>query len=183
MGKPTLVVVCGPAGTGKTTLAHRVGGLIGCPVVSMDEIKEGMVHANPGFVAAPADRLTLRTVDVFFDVIELMIRAGVTAVVEAAFQDHRWRPRLEPLRALADMRVLSCAVPDDIARYRQVRRQQDKPVRAAHADAEHLRMAATARGFAPLDLDVPTLSVDTSDGYRPSLAEIVEFAGSHASTR
>ena len=45
---PTLVVVSGPAGTGKTTLARTLAAAIGCPVVSRDEIKEGMVHASPG---------------------------------------------------------------------------------------------------------------------------------------
>jgi hypothetical protein len=31
------------------------------------------------------------------------------------------------------------------------------------------------RPFEPLELDVPRLDVDTTDGYRPTLAEIVEF--------
>ena len=40
---PILVVVSGPAGTGKTTLAHRLAAAIGCPAICRDEIKEGMV--------------------------------------------------------------------------------------------------------------------------------------------
>ena len=43
MGRPTLVLVTGPAGSGKTTLASAVGAAVGCPVVSRDAIKEGMV--------------------------------------------------------------------------------------------------------------------------------------------
>ena len=71
---PILVVVSGPAGTGKTTLAHRLAAAIGCPAICRDEIKEGMVlhrsvrptAAQP--VSAP-DRqaLQLRTLDVFFE--------------------------------------------------------------------------------------------------------------------
>ena len=47
MGTPTLIVVSGPAGSGKTTLAHALAAAVGCPAVSRDEIKEGMVASNP----------------------------------------------------------------------------------------------------------------------------------------
>jgi hypothetical protein len=46
--------------------------------ICRDEIKEGMAHPNPGFVAAPGDELTMRTLPIFFDVVELLLRAGVT---------------------------------------------------------------------------------------------------------
>ncbi len=41
---PTLVVVSGPAGSGKTTLAHRLATAVACPAIIRDEIKEGMAH-------------------------------------------------------------------------------------------------------------------------------------------
>jgi predicted kinase len=63
------------------------------PAISRDEIKQGMAHATPGFTG---DELTRRTFPVFFAVLDLLLRSGVTTVAEAAFQDHlrRWpRPR------------------------------------------------------------------------------------------
>src|SRR5262249_38327197 len=77
----------GPMGSGKTTLAHRLARSVGCPAICRDEIKEGMVHTTSGFVARPGDELTMRTLPVFFSVLELLLRAGVTTVAEAAFQD------------------------------------------------------------------------------------------------
>ena len=53
-----------------------------------------------------------------------------------------------------------------------LQRGTEQPTRAAHADLEHL--AAVAE-FAPLSLDVPTLDVDTTDGYRPGLPAVVAF--------
>ena len=48
-------------GSGKTTLAHKIAQAVGCPAICRDEIKEGMAHATPGFVSAPGDDLTRRT--------------------------------------------------------------------------------------------------------------------------
>ena len=107
---PTLIVVSGPPGSGKTTLAHELAAALGCPVISRDEIKQGMAQATPGFTGAPGDELTRRTFPVFFAVLELLLRSGVTTVAEAAFQDHLWRPELDKLRSLAEIRVVHCTV-------------------------------------------------------------------------
>jgi adenylate kinase family enzyme len=40
---PALIVVSGPMGSGKTTLAHRIAQAVGCPAICRDEIKEGMM--------------------------------------------------------------------------------------------------------------------------------------------
>jgi predicted kinase len=94
MTLPTLIVVSGPAGSGKTTLAHELAQQIGCPEICRDEIKEGMVHAGAArFVAEPGDALTKRTLTVFFSTLQLLLHGGVTVVAEAAFRDQVWRPQ------------------------------------------------------------------------------------------
>jgi predicted kinase len=174
--EPTLVVVSGPPGSGKTTLAHTLAAAIGCPAICRDEIKEGMAHATPGFTGAPGDELTQRTLPVFFGVLNLMVRAGVTTVAEAAFQDHVWRPRLEPLRGLARIRVVHCTVGAEVAAARIIRREQDNPLRRVHADLrDQAEREASHQAFRPVRIDAPALEVDTEDGYRPSFGQILSF--------
>lgn len=178
MTLPTLVVVSGPPGSGKTTLAHQIAPALGCPAICRDEIKEGMVHANPGFVPSPGDPLTMRTLTTFFEVVGLLIRSGVTVVAEAAFQDRLWRPGLEPLTDLATIRIVHCLVDADVAHNRIARRSSENPRRAAHTDqlvAERRIMSHDS--FAQISLPVPTLQVNTTNGYNPGVGEIVEFIG------
>jgi predicted kinase len=176
---PTLIVVSGPAGSGKTTLAHQIARAVGCPAICRDEIKEGMVHATPGFTPSPSDELTMRTFELFFEVLGVLVRAGVTVVAEAAFQDKLWRPRLAALAELAAIRIVRCVVDPAVAQARIAQRAEGDVLRGAHADQELLRALAAGEmslaAFQHISLPVPSMDVDTSDGYRPGLAEIVAF--------
>ncbi len=177
---PTLIIVSGPPGSGKTTLAHQIACAVGCPAVCRDEIKEGMVHAAPGFVGGADDDLTMRTLPVFFEVIELLLKAGVTTVAEAAFQDHVWRPRLTPLLGLATVRIVHCVVDAEVAFERILHRNTDDRTRRAHADptpADRPEFLRRHREFNRVDLGLPWIEVDTTSGYHPGITAIAAFAG------
>ncbi|MEU9700249.1 AAA family ATPase [Streptomyces sp. NPDC047981] len=180
MSTPIAVVVSGGPGTGKTTLAHELARVLGCPAIIRDEIKQGMVLSHPGYQGGGDDPLNHPTLHAFFGTLNVLLKAGVTLVAEAAFQDRLWRPNLEPLIGLAHLRVIRCTTQADIAHDRIVQRAKADTHRAAHGDQDLLEALAAGEhsldSWAPISLDVPTLTVDTSDGYQPGLHDIADFA-------
>jgi predicted kinase len=171
VASPTLVVISGPAGSGKTVLAHELARAIGCPAICRDEIKEGMVHAIGAFTAAPGDVLTVRTLPLFFAVVRLLLEGGVTLVAEAAFQDKLWRPNLEPLAELATLRVVQCHTDTVTA----LARMADRAARTAHADVEVIGDNRYFDDFDRLALSASSIDVDTTSGYEPSIERVVSF--------
>ncbi|MEY2472703.1 MAG: hypothetical protein QOK28_2032 [Actinomycetota bacterium] len=130
-----------------------------------------MVHTIGEFAPAPGDELTRRTFPVFFAVLRLLLEAGVTVIAEAAFQDHLWRPNLEPLAELARIRVIQCHTDGR----ELVARRAARGKRTAHADGAVLDTDQHEQKFGRLSMPLPSLDVDTTSGYAPDLDEIVAF--------
>ena len=177
MRQPALVVVTGRAGAGKTTLAHALARAVHCPAVCRDEIKEGLV-CTIGDADERGRDIQLHATNIFFDALALLLGRGVSVVAEAAFQHKVWAPRMEPLLVVARVRIVLCDLDPERALARRIARGLADPARARFHpnEAARNRTAGGTVSYDPPRLDVPTLQVDTSDGYQPAFETIVEFA-------
>jgi len=194
---PTLTVISGPPGAGKTTLAHAVAERIGCPAICRDEIKEGMVlAAGPGFGPEDHDPLNWRTLEAFFAVLQTLIRAEVSLVAEAAYQDRLWRLGLDPLLPWARVLIIRCHVSVELARTRQQHRLATDSRRSAHADAAYLARLGDAPGRPATEdpvsdpagfdwprLDVPALDLSTDSDLSTAVDAAADFALTSGSAR
>jgi hypothetical protein len=142
--------------------------------------KEGLAHAERDYTPTPGDALSYRALDAFFGVVHFLVDAGVTLVVEASFQHALWEPGLRPVLRSARVRIVHCRVDAAVAWERITRRADETAARrAVHGDYRLLepfeRFKKTFNSFNPIALTVPSLEVDTTDGYDPAVDEIVAF--------
>lgn len=151
-------------------------GKIPCPAICRDEIKEGLVHADGGGTPAWGSPIADKTFEVFYGALRLMLSAGVTLVAEAAFRRSRSEPELLPLIELAETRMLLCSTSQSIARdltssgARFAERAKSDPLRRLSHPDDHILEAIDSGqlpmdSFHHLDLPIPVLTVDTTDGY------------------
>ena len=173
MNVPKLIVVTGRPGSGKTTLSHALARSIRCPTLCRDEFKEGLVHTF-GERPTPDEhmRLNRQVYDTYFRAVELLLRDGITLVAEAAFLHKLWVPKLQPLQDIAQIRLIVCSIDPILARTRFIQRNVSDPERESYHGSGVIQPDSV---YEPPQLAVPVLTVDTSDGYNPSLERIKEF--------
>jgi predicted kinase len=179
--QPLLVIVRGKPGAGKTTLARRLAepDALGLPLLSRDAIKAGMVEMHGVESDVVRARVVPLAFDIFHATIDQWLHAGVSLIAEEAFSRSRAEASLQALLRQADARVIDCDTSDAEAARRYIEREQTNPHKRADVLAATIEQMAAGtypwRIFDAFDLGVPTLRVDTTNGYTPSLAAIVEF--------
>jgi predicted kinase len=173
-GLPRLVIVTGRPASGKTTLAHQLSSEIGYPLVSRDELMEGLVNTLERGGRIDTDP-KWHVFNLFFQTIEILLGNGISIIAEAAFQHGNWIRGLEPVLDFTDIRTIICTVSPELARERFESRRSTDPDRSKYHDG-----ARSAEDCIPVvydvpDLGCPSIEVDTADGCTPTLDEIVEF--------
>jgi predicted kinase len=154
-----------------------------CPVVSRDEIKEGLVHARGGGTPDWGAPVASETFALFYRIVGELIRSGCSVVAEAAYLKDLSQ-EIADLLPQADACIVHCQVDRDVAMRRFMERAASDPIRReSHPDAEII--AAMERGdfewerYEPMELGIAVLRVDTTKGYEPMLDHVVAFSRSH----
>ena len=93
------MIVSGPPGAGKTTLAGRLGAELGLPVFDRDDLKDVMFDALGWSDRAWSQRIGGAAYELLYLIAERLIGRGVSAVLDTNFQRDVTGDRL---RALAD---------------------------------------------------------------------------------
>ena len=178
--KPKCVIVTGRPGSGKTTLARKLGERLRMPLISRDDIKEGYVNTS----GLKHDELPPNTnglvTELFFGIVNHYLAGNIAVVIEAAFQHHVWEPKITEIVELAHVSIIVCSVDEAVAARRHLQRGLENPDREFyHGDRRVAHYRKTGEVLFPESylvphFDLPTIQVSTDGEYVPRIDEILE---------
>ncbi len=160
---PTLVVVCGLPGVGKTTVAEQVAERLDGLLLRTDVIRKEIL-SDPDYTEEES-RMVYREL---FDRARRTVEDGRSVVLDGTFKDAADRDRATELSASlgVDFRLVAVECDEDVVRERIERREGDE------SDADFEVHAMYREQFDPISMDHVT--VDNSEGLDETTRQVAE---------
>lgn len=155
------MVLAGPPGSGKTTMAVPLASALGLPLVAKDTVKEALMDSLGVDSVDRSTELGRAAFAVLFALAGELLDVGTGLVLEAHFAHGRSEADLAPLAARGRAVVVHCWAPREVLAARARGRAGGR--HAGHFDLARLDRPAEVD---PPDLGVPCLRVDTSGPWR-----------------
>jgi predicted kinase len=180
---PLLVLVSGAPGTGKTTLAQYLSQTLALPLLSRDMIRHIVLDAFNVQSWDEGKSYSIAIYDIFYGIIAQLLKANLSVIADCNFYRGVSESFIRPLISdtTAHAILVHLTTTPEISMRRFIERAQQPDRRHSSFDADRIaqiqsgEFKASPAQYEPLDLDVPTLVVDTTVNYEPDINIIVEF--------
>lgn len=174
-GRALLIIVTGPPGAGKSTIARDLGRLLSLPVLHKDGLKEAIVDEIGAADLAASQLAGQAAFAALYATAGALLDASADVILEANFRRGLSEHGLRPLVGhAAETVIVQCEAPAAVVVGRYRRRIGSR--HQAHFDAERLAtVEQDALDGSTYELDLPArlIRVDTSGLQpHPSVKEI-----------
>jgi len=133
--KPTLILMAGLTGTGKSVRANSIAPRIGADIIRTDILRKEMLHMAPTDRYPEAfgkgiysDEITRKTYDRALELASEKLAEGKSVIIDASYKSRRDRQRALTAaeRLKADFFIIECICPENIVKERLDLRMSDK---------------------------------------------------------
>lgn len=176
MPKPHLVIIAGPPGAGKSSLAQPLARRLGYTLLGKDAIKERLGDAFGDTASNHSRKLGLGAILVLYDVARELLQNGQAVVIESTFYKGTAEADLRPLIALANAVMIHVTADDEmlVSRYEQREASGERhPVHSGAGHVDELRHHLESGATQPPDIAIPVIEIDTT--YGPLDIEEIAF--------
>jgi predicted kinase len=169
--KPLLVVVSGPPGSGKTTIAEALRERLGLPLLAKDRIKESLGGSLGIEDRAGSHRLGVAVFELIGELVGELLAAGVSVIAEGNFTtETRFLSELPPSRIVQ----VHVTAPPAVLHQRLLDRDTHRhPVHYDREAADEIASSVAAGQWDALPLDGVLVRVGTEPF--PNLGQVTEL--------
>ena len=178
---PLLVIVSGPPATGKTTLGRKLACALGLFMLGKDDIKEHLGDVLPARSLADSKALGAAAYELLFHLVGDALESDISVLMETPLYREFHDQQVQDLVSRARALCIHCYAPQEVAATRFRQRYDRGERHLVHFDAEQpfitgaVSDAEWDRRACPLDLSIPTLVLDTANGYLDDLDPVLRF--------
>jgi predicted kinase len=177
MTSTRMIIVSGSPGSGKTGLAAKLGEELGYPMISRDSLKEVLMDIWPPQDRDDSERLGRASWPLMYQVLDALLGRIPGVIVESNFvrgdSEEDILDRLHRSTAI----LIHCSADEQIIAERIEERKYDQNRHEGHFDEQigpDVMKAIDEDEYEPLELPIPVVRVDTTNGYNPSMEEILQ---------
>ncbi|HTK04116.1 MAG TPA: ATP-binding protein [Candidatus Eisenbacteria bacterium] len=167
MAKNVLIIVSGPPGAGKTTLASSLSELLGVPLLTKDGIKEALFDSLGWNDRTWSKSLGAASIELLYRLIDAQLKAGIPVIVEANFKGVAADRLGKLLKNHAAFPVqIACTAREDVLDARMRERWTSGKRHPGHNDVETINEKSpgwSAAEYGILPLGGSVYRVDTTD--------------------